>query len=78
MKKKPVSETNKRRLKVLSLYLHELRLNGSLTQNELSQSLNLHRNTIIRAENAQNMTLLTFFEMADALDISPKELLDIE
>ncbi len=78
MKKKTISPANKKRLETLAIYLRELRYSESLTQNEISQSLNLHRNTIIRAENAQNMTLLTFFDLADALDICPSELLDID
>jgi DNA-binding XRE family transcriptional regulator len=50
-----------------------------MTQQELSHNLNLHRNTIIHAENAKNLTLLSVFELADALDISLKELFqDIE
>jgi hypothetical protein len=41
--------------------------------------MKLHRNTVIRIENAKNLTLLSLFELADALDLSPKELfLDIE
>jgi hypothetical protein len=38
----------------------------------------LHRNTIMRAENAKNLTLLTVFELASAFNISPMELLDNE
>jgi DNA-binding XRE family transcriptional regulator len=50
-----------------------------MTQEELSHILNLHRNTIQRAENGQNITLLSIFELADALDISIKDLFqDIE
>ena len=74
MKKKSVSPTNKKRLDALAIYLHELRLAESMTQYELSQSLNLHRNTIIHAENAKNLTLLTVFELADVFGISVSEL----
>jgi transcriptional regulator with XRE-family HTH domain len=76
---KQISKQNIRRLEYLSTYLRELRLNEGLTQEMLSQQMNLHRNTIIHAENGRNMTLLSIFELADALDISPKELfLEIE
>jgi transcriptional regulator with XRE-family HTH domain len=78
MSRKPVSNFNRKRLLELSTFLRELRLNSNLTQQDLS-NYNLHRNTIIRAENNHNITLITLFELADALDISLGELfLDIE
>ena len=79
MKIKPVSEQNSKRLDYLSTFLRELRFNEGLTQKELSQNINLHRNTILRAENAQNLTLLSIFELADALNININQLFqDIE
>ncbi len=63
-----------KRFEYISIFLRELRLNSGFTQEELSKQLNLHRNSIIRAEKAKNITLLSLFELADALDISPKEL----
>jgi transcriptional regulator with XRE-family HTH domain len=76
---KTIPNQNRKRLEYLSTFLRELRLNEGMTQKELSQHMKLHRNTIIRAENAKNLTLLSLFELADALDLSPKELfLDIE
>ena len=78
MSRKPVSNINRKRLLELSTFLRELRLNNNLTQQDLS-NYNLHRNTIIRAENNHNITLITLFELADAFDISLSELfLDIE
>jgi transcriptional regulator with XRE-family HTH domain len=79
MSTKSTSEQNLKRLEYLSIYLRELRFNQGMTQAELSQQMNLHKNTILRAENARNLTLLSVFELADALDISPNELFqDIE
>jgi transcriptional regulator with XRE-family HTH domain len=79
MSKKPISEQNQKRLEYLSYYLRELRYNENLTQRELSQQMSLHRNTVLRAENSKNLTLLSVFELADTLNISPKDLfLDIE
>jgi transcriptional regulator with XRE-family HTH domain len=76
---KTIPDHNLRRLEYLSSYLRELRLNSGLTQEELSRQVNFHRNSIIRAENAKNLTLLSLFELADALEISPQELFqDIE
>jgi transcriptional regulator with XRE-family HTH domain len=76
---KQVSEQHQKRLDNIAIYLRELRFSEGLSQKELSQILNLHRNTIQRAENGHNLTLLTVFELADVLDISPLELfMDIE
>jgi transcriptional regulator with XRE-family HTH domain len=76
---KTIPDRHRKKIEYLSTYFRELRLNEGMTQKELSQNLNLHRNTIIRAENAENLTLLSVFELADALDISLKELFqDIE
>ena len=69
-----LTDQNRKRLEYLSTFLRELRINNNLTQEELSRNLNLHRNSIIRAENNHNITLLTLFELADALNISLSEL----
>lgn len=74
MPNKPIPEQHLKRFEYVSIFLRELRLNSGLTQEELSQQMNLHRNSIIRVEKAKNITLLSLFELADALDISPKEL----
>ena len=79
MSSKPIPEHHKKKLDIIATYLRELRLNEGLTQKELSQIMNLHRNTVIRAENAKNLTLLSVFELADALDININQLFqDIE
>ena len=70
----PLTDQNRKRLEYLGTFLRELRINSNLTQEKLSRNLNLHRNSIIRAENAKNLTLLTVFELADSLDISLSEL----
>ena len=77
MKKKTVSPTNQKKLEAIAIYLHELRLAEAMSQNELSQTLNLHRNTIIRVENNHNMTILTLLELSDAFDISLSELFKV-
>jgi transcriptional regulator with XRE-family HTH domain len=74
MPRNPLTDQNRKRLEYLGTYLRELRFNEGMTQKELSQNLNLHRNSIIRAENNHNITLLTVFELVDALDISLSEL----
>ena len=77
MIRKPIPDLHKKQLEAISNYLRELRFREGLTQTELSEQVNLHRNTIQRAENGGNTTLLTIFELADALDISPTELFSI-
>lgn len=77
MKDKTISDQNKKRLLYLSNLLKEYRHSEGLTQKELC--LHLHRNSVVRAENAKNLTLLSVFKLADALDISLNELFaDIE
>ena len=79
MSSKPIPKHHLKKLETIATYLRELRFNEGLTQKELSQKLNLHRNTVIRAENGKNLTLLSLFEFADAMDIRFQELFqDIE
>jgi transcriptional regulator with XRE-family HTH domain len=79
MKQKRIPKHHHKRLLFLSTYFRELRFAEGMTQEELSHNLNLHRNTIQRAESGQNITLLSIFELADALDIRIKDLFqDIE
>jgi transcriptional regulator with XRE-family HTH domain len=74
MLKKPFSDQNSKRLSYLSTYLRELRLNENLTMDELSQQMNLHKNTILRAENSHNLTLISVFKFADEFNIPVHEL----
>lgn len=49
------------------LYIVSSRLQYS--QLELAEYLNLHRNTLSRAENGKNITLLSLLELAETLEI---------
>ena len=77
MKHKQIPKHHQKRLIAISTYLRELRFAEGMTQEELGHNLNLHRNTIQRAENGQNITLLSILELADALDINVSELFQI-
>lgn len=67
------------RFKAIANLLTEWRRSQGLSQLELCNQGQLHRNTVQRAENGKNITLLSLFMIVDALDISPKEIfLDIE
>lgn len=70
---------NHDRLTAISHFIKSYRIDSGISQQQLSEQSNLHRNTIINAESGKNLTLISLFELADALDLSLKELfLDIE
>jgi transcriptional regulator with XRE-family HTH domain len=77
MKRKEIPSEHQEALNAISTYIRELRFSEGLTQLELSQQINLHRNSIQRAEGGKNITLLTIFELADAFDISPTDIISI-
>ena len=79
MKTKTITPENQKRLEIFGLYIREIRRNQGLTQIELCKNLNSppHRNTIIRAEAGKNISILTVFELADALDVEIKELFEM-
>ena len=79
MKAKTITSENQKRLEIFGIYIRELRRNQGLTQIGLRKNLNSppHRNTIIRAEAGKNISILTVFELADALDVEIKELFEL-
>lgn len=66
-----VQPQNKERLNAVSGFLKWYRINSGLTQMELSEYSGIHKNTIVRMEssNPENITLLTVFDIADALEL---------
>lgn len=71
---KVIPETYNSKLQRLSSLLKEYRKNNGYSQMELSEYLNIHRNTLSRAENGKNITLLSLLELADTLEIDLLEL----
>ena len=67
-----------KRLEWLSLYIKELRLNLGLRQQDLADKSDLPRSTIQRIEYGKNITIMTLYKIADALQVNPSELLDTE
>jgi len=65
------------RLSTISQFLREIRFSEGMTQLEVSKEMDLHLNTLKRAENGKNMTILTLFELADFYEIEASELLSI-
>jgi DNA-binding XRE family transcriptional regulator len=68
---KEIQLHNKERLQAMSTFIKGYRLNSGLSQLELSEVSEVHRNTIGRLESEipKNITLLTVFEIADALEL---------
>lgn len=75
-----INHQHKKRLEYIAAFLRNHRLNVGKTQNDLSESTDsVHRNTIVRAEAAKNISLLKLFQMLDALELSPQDLfLDVD
>lgn len=80
MKANPISAQdsenidNRVRHTAISNFIRAYRIDSGITQQRLSEQSNLHRNTIINAESGKNITLMSLFELLDALDVSPEEL----
>lgn len=81
MNTQEVQQHNKERLQAISAFLREYRISNGYSQFELSETANLSRNTIVRMEscNPENITILTVFDIADALEINVNQIfLEIE
>jgi transcriptional regulator with XRE-family HTH domain len=78
MKLESVPAEYQKKLDFIASMLREYRLNSGYSQNALIQELdlNLNRNTVSRAENGKNISLLSLFEIAATLEIDLKELFD--
>lgn len=75
MKHKEIPENHQKRLDAIASYLRATRLySEGYTQTELSKYLNVHRNTLQRAESGKNINLLSLFELIDTLGIRPDEI----
>lgn len=73
--KRSISELNKLRLKYVSGFLHEYRLNMGFTRNELSRQTGIQRSVIENIENPnRNNNIISLFELLEFYDLSPEEL----
>ena len=69
------NHNHQKRMEYIAAFLRNYRLNVGKTQYDLSECTDsVHRNTIIRAEAAKNISLLKLFEILDALELEPNEL----
>ena len=74
-----MKEKDKRRLKKFAAQLTKLRTKKGLSQRELSSRCDVDYGKISKLENNKaNLTLTTLIELADGLDMHPKDLLDID
>ncbi len=62
------------KLKNIASLIREYRLANGYTQVEMAEYLNLHRNTLSRAERGENLTLLTLIELCETLELDMSEL----
>jgi len=74
MIKKTYPQEYYQKLDNISALIKEHRLANGYTQMELAENLNLHRNTLSRAEGAKNMTVLTLIELCETLELDFEEL----
>ena len=68
-----IKDIHAQRLATISLMLRELRFNYGLTQEQFAQQINKPRNSVSRAENSCNLTLLSLFVLLDGYEISLDE-----
>ena len=62
------------KLESIASLLREYRINSGYSQVELAEYLNLHRNTLSRAERGANITVLSLIELCETLELDLKEL----
>jgi transcriptional regulator with XRE-family HTH domain len=79
MQRNPLTEENLNRLKYLGTFLRELRINAGYRQSDVSDAINLSRNSISRIEHSHNFSVIHLFELADFYDLPVSEIMiDIE
>lgn len=65
------------KMNLLSQYLVECRFNENLSQWDVSEEIDIHRNTIVRAENGKNITLVSLFILADYYEMPLSDLFSV-
>lgn len=72
-------ELDKKRLKKFGIHLKKLRLERGLSIRDLAARCDVDHGKISKLENNKaNLTLTTLIELAEGLDLKPKDLIDIE
>lgn len=74
-----MKERDKKRLKKVAALIKKIRLEKGLSQRELSSRCDVDYGKISKIEgNKANFTITTLIELADGLEVHPKDLLDID
>jgi transcriptional regulator with XRE-family HTH domain len=74
-----MKDRDKKRLKKFAAQLTKLRKKKGLSQRELSSRCDVDYGKISKLENSKaNLTLTTLLELAEGLEVHPKELLDFD
>ena len=74
-----MKEKDKKRLKKFATQLIKVRKKKGLSQRELSSRCDVDYGKISKLENNKaNLTLTTLIELAEGLDVHPKELLNFD
>lgn len=74
-----MKERDKKRLKKFGQHLKKLRQKKGLSVRELASRCDVEYAKISKLENNKaNLTLTTLIELAEGLELSPKDLLDID
>lgn len=74
MIKKTYPQEYHKKLDSIAGLIREYRINSGYSQLELAEYLNLHRNTIVRAESGKNISLLTLIELSSSMGLSLRDL----
>nr|WP_321487770.1 helix-turn-helix transcriptional regulator [uncultured Draconibacterium sp.] len=77
MKPKTIDTLHQKQLTNLGNLIREFRFSFGLTQKELGTRTNIHTRTIQRLESGKNITLLSIFKIADALEIGVNEIFEL-
>ena len=73
-----MKEKDQKRIKKFAAHLIKLRKKKGLSQRELSSRCDVDYGKISKLENNKaNLTLTTLIELAEGLEVHPKDLLDI-
>jgi len=74
-----MKEKDRKKLKKFAAQLIKLRKKRGLTQRELSSRCDVDYGKISKLENSKaNLTLTTLIELAEGLEVHPRELLDTD
>jgi len=73
MSTKTFSKEQQDSLKSIAAFLREYRLQSGLTQEDLAEYADVHRNTIIRLEAGCNVSIINFITIALAMEIPLRE-----